>query len=91
MSPFKVKRGDRVLLETDDWVAAERKRLDSRAGVGDYGPTIVGTHPTHDFRVGTCGRCGAWNNGSYGSRMPCGYDRSVTLLEALAREEAARR
>jgi hypothetical protein len=83
----------RVLTETDDWVEAE-----SRASVENWPKDgslrIRGTHPTHDWddqRPRRCRKCDGWDNGSYGSHAPCGYDWSgESLAAALEREIAAR-
>lgn len=78
-----------VWFETDDWVAAERYASDAlkRREV----LFVRGTHPTHTWAEKRCTGCGAWDNGSYGSHAPCGYDwSSDSLISALDREEAAR-
>jgi hypothetical protein len=100
VSTFKVEddRG-RVILETDDWVQAESRAF-PRPGTGSL-LRVRGTHPTHDWgpprrgqnprHTRRCRDCGAWDNGSYGSHAPCGYDWSRdTLASALEREIAAR-
>lgn len=87
---FTVWRNGRVVLRTDDWVTAQRAAQPSRASES-YGK-VEGTHPTHrwtDERPRRCIDCGGWDNGSYGSQAPCGYDWSQgSLLAALEREEA---
>jgi hypothetical protein len=102
VSTFKVEddRG-RVLLETDDWVEAESRAL-CRPGISNREIRYVrGTHPTHDwYRPGRsagnpdgvprCHRCGGWDNGSYGSHAPCGYDFQTSLVATIERELAAR-
>ncbi len=67
-----------VIFQTDDWVELERFQLELDHTVNYM---IEGTHPSHEWRrsksssVATrCSRCGAWDNGSYGSHAPCGYD-----------------
>ena len=90
----------RVLLETDDWVEAESRAL-IRSGDKNF-RHVRGTHPTHDwYRPGRstgnpdgstrCRNCGGWDNGSYGSHAPCGYDfQGTSLMATLERELAAR-
>ena len=65
------------LLRTDDWLEAndevsDRPR-DEQARI-----RIQGVHPTHSFVVAQgeslCIQCGAFENGSYGSQAPCGFD-----------------
>jgi len=91
-----------VILETDDWVEAESQALAKNWPKGDS-LRVRGTHPSHDWQRGIagdpsqpwdhrrCRRCLAWDNGSYGSHAPCGYDWSKdSLVSALEREIAAR-
>lgn len=112
MATFRVQDGHTTVLETDDWVEAERCAVNASP---QRSLSVIGTHPTHDWdrREPThlssswppahwaapmgalsgarCRRCGAWDNGSYGSHAPCGYDWSKdSLMAALDREEAAR-
>lgn len=100
MSTFKVEddRG-RVVLETDDWVEAESK-ASARRRHGKF-LYVRGTHLTHDwYRPGRtagnpdgvprCRKCDGWDNGSYGSHAPCGYDfGGAALVTVLEREIAA--
>lgn len=94
-------RSGRVLLETDDWVEAlslaepvnwprnDVRRVRGTHPTHDWGPPHPGQRPATDRR---CTRCGGWDNGSYGSQAPCGYDWSRdSLCSALSRERAARR
>lgn len=93
---------DRVLLETDDWVDAQKASIDmhnhSRLAY------VRGTHPTHEWgdphpgqnprHYRRCKKCDGWDNGSYGSQAPCGYDwhgeGGSSLVAAIERELAAR-
>ena len=90
MSTFTVtSRGGRVLLETDDWVDAQVMACDQLRK--DVLPMIRGVHPSHVWEDQRCTRCGGWDNGSYGSQAPCGYDwGQASLHSALEREMAAR-
>ena len=72
---------ERVILETDDWLEAEAKvssfLRDNRNTMQRELPQVRGVHPSHEFATTgnpTCLNCGAWNNGSYGSHAPCGFD-----------------
>lgn len=101
MSTFEVYNRDTgvVVLHTDDWVEAEWHEHEAlKRGTLLY---MRGTHPTHDWSgprkhggitmVRTCAGCGAYDNGSYGSHAPCGYDfGGSSLVAALEREMAAR-
>lgn len=85
-----------VVVETDDWVEAERTCSDALKRSELL--SIQGVHPTHTFpheppsRDDRCVDCGAINNGSYGSHAPCGYDfGGKSLLSALDDEEAMRK
>jgi hypothetical protein len=92
----------RVILETDDWVEAEwRAHTALHEGANGTLLNIRGTHPSHDWSgprehgglglVSTCANCGGYDNGSYGSHAPCGYDFSHdSLVSALERERAQR-
>lgn len=86
MSTFTVvnKQSGTVTLRTDDWMAAERAAL-----VRPHSPllNVKGTHPTHDFVGGRCSRCGARDNGSYGSHAPCGFDFEGRPLIAILQDE----
>jgi hypothetical protein len=82
-----------VVAETDDWVEAQRLVLASHHGYNARKPDlrIVGTHPSHTWSDGRCAACGGFDNGSYGSQAPCGYDwRGRALVTAVADELAAR-
>jgi hypothetical protein len=91
----------RVVLETDDWVEAEERSQVKHWPSSGRPLHIDGTHPTHDWgppREGQgdritrrCRNCDGWDNGSYGSHAPCGYDFSHdSLASALERELAKR-
>lgn len=88
------KYSRRVLLETDDWVDAEVRSAPQRWRSKDEPVSIRGTHPTHDWddqHPRRCRKCDGWDNGSYGSHAPCGYDfGGMSLVGALERELAAR-
>lgn len=82
---------DEVLLETDDWLEAEaevRRIRNHPHMMENEVPQIRGVHPSHDFATSgnpTCKKCGARNNGSYGSHAPCGFDfagRSLAVILA---------
>jgi hypothetical protein len=106
MATFQVynQRSGKVLLETDDWVEAEQRALGRKWPNSQTPIYIRGTHPTHDWSgprkhggttmVRTCAKCGGYDNGSYGSHAPCGYDfdgeGGSSLMAALEREMAAR-
>ena len=98
MSTFQVvnARTGKTVLETDDWVDAENMAVASHAGRSDM-LHVRGTHPSHnwdDQRPRRCRNCDGWDNGSYGSHAPCGYNFSgeggSSLVAALARELDAR-
>ena len=88
------------LLATDDWVEAEAAVI-KRDGMPRTGIThIRGTHPTHSWgppregqveRTPRCTRCGGWDNGSYGSHAPCGYEFTESLVATIRRELEHRR
>jgi hypothetical protein len=93
---------NQLVLETDDWVDAQAAALYKP---GDRGLRHVrGVHPSHvwdsdrstqlTYFAGNCRRCtkcGGWDNGSYGSQAPCGYDwRGGSLVAAVERELALR-
>ena len=90
----------RVVLRTDDWVEACSAALSSNWPRGGQ-LYVRGTHPTHNWgppHAGQeppdprCTACGAWDNGSYGSQSPCGYDWSNdALVTALWRETQERK
>lgn len=94
-----VDRLGRTVLATDDWVEAEwachEALMASRSMDGHDLLHIRGTHPTHAWaRVPNdtprCSKCGAWDNTSYGSHAPCGYDfEGQALVTVLKRERAA--
>lgn len=94
MSAFTVVklRTNQVLLETDDWVAAQACYLEWHKS-GSL-RSVRGTHPSHQWdgqRPRRCTACGGWDNGSFGSQAPCGYDwGSDSLMSAVKRELAAR-
>ena len=81
-----------VMLATDDWVEAENLAYVA-LGKGTL-LSVRGTHPSHiwdDQWTRRCVTCGGWDNGSYGSHAPCGYDfQGESLAAALKRELAAR-
>lgn len=66
--------------------------------------SIRGTHPSHEFGMAVllpgepefkradhrCSKCGAYNNGSYGSHAPCGYQFDGALVTVITRELAQR-
>lgn len=81
-----------VVAETDDWVEAQRLALESHHGHSRQPYLrIVGTHPSHTWENRRCTACGGYDNGSYGSQAPCGYDWSRrALVTAVADELAAR-
>ena len=88
MTTFTVVDRDRpgqTLFATDDWVAAEAFALDSPPRrVYD----VRGTHPTHQWDTQSprrCTACSGWDNGSYGSHAPCGYDFAGESLFAHIR------
>jgi hypothetical protein len=91
---FRVENGHgQTVLETDDWVDAQKTAIDAmRRSVL---LSVHGTHPTHhwDTRQSPprCRDCGSWDNGSYGSQSPCGYDwNRASLTDALTNELAKR-
>jgi hypothetical protein len=101
MSTYSVKddRGN-VRLITDDWVAACSAALTENWPNGTP-LRVTGTHPTHEWNpphegqrppgVRRCAKCGGWDNGSYGSQAPCGYDfGGRSLVATLEREIQAR-
>jgi hypothetical protein len=85
---------DRVVATTGDWVEAQRLLLESRHGHRPRNAPrlrLTGTHPSHAWVNRRCVRCDGWDNGSYGSQMPCGYDhRGLPLVTIVANELAAR-
>jgi hypothetical protein len=103
-----VSQRGRVFLGTDDWVAAQAAAVASHSHrlPDDDWLSVRGTHPTHDWgpplpgqgdsppHARRCRKCGGWDNGSYGSQAPCGYDFSgvggSSLVAAVERELAAR-
>lgn len=87
-----VDQHGRKVLDTDDWVEAQRHVI------GNPYNKVLGTHPTHSWgsgsKHGRCINCGAWDNGSYGSQSPCGYNWERSLVAEIvhileAREAAA--
>ncbi len=73
-----------VVLETDDWVEACSRALTRKPGES---LRVLGTHPSHTWVARRCTTCGAWDNGSYGSQAPCGYDfRGQSLVTTIDRE-----
>lgn len=66
-----------VILETDDWMEAERTHIATRSRQlhgRDERIELVGTHPTHAFEGGRCSTCRVPDNGCYASHAPCGFD-----------------
>jgi hypothetical protein len=110
VSIFTVVRhgSGRIVLETDDWVDAQAAAIAStgRNLRDDDWLSVRGTHPTHEWgpphpdqgdaapHARRCVKCGGWDNGSYGSQAPCGYDfdgpGGSSLVAAVERELAAR-
>jgi hypothetical protein len=101
VSTYHVKDSDgREVLATDDWVEACSAALSPNWPSG-LALRVTGTHPTHDWGPPhegqrspdpRCTRCGAWDNGSYGSKAPCGYDfGGESLVTALWKETQARK
>lgn len=94
MATFEVVENHRrVILRTDDWVEAEL--ASSGKNWTRYTMlTIRGTHPSHDWDdqyPRRCRKCAGWDNGSYPSHAPCGYDfAGGSLAAALEREVASR-
>ena len=83
-------RGLWVVLETDDWVEACSRALTRNWKPGEW-LSVEGTHPSHTWVARRCTTCGAWDNGSYGSQFPCGYDfRGESLVNTIDRELQAR-
>jgi hypothetical protein len=92
------ERGHQALA-TDDWAAAEQAASAGRWPKGGS-LRVRGTHPSHQWgppRPGQatpdrrCTACGGWDNGSYGSHAPCGYDfKGGSLAAAIERELAGR-
>lgn len=95
---------NQLILETDDWVDAQAAALGRRPGTIRH---VRGVHPSHvwDSDCSTqltsyagycrrCTKCGGWDNGSYGSQGPCGYNWDAALVTVIERElgirEAAR-
>jgi hypothetical protein len=104
MSTFTVaaERSGRTVLETDDWVAAQSRALASHHGQSSTAPWlhVRGTHHSHQWgpphegqcdRSLRCVKCGGWDNGSYGSQLPCGYDTRGRALAAIIEDELAER
>jgi hypothetical protein len=107
MSAFVVSdpRG-RVILATDDWVEAERVRMN--AFYKNYPSLmyrIAGTHPSHEWADdvllpgepefmranGRCRKCGSPQGGCHMSHAPCGYAfDGAAWVTIIARELAAR-
>lgn len=89
-------RDGSIILDTDDWVEAL-----SAGESGNFLRHVEGTHPTHQWgapeegqlpdKSMRCTQCRAWDNGSYGSRAPCGYDfRGRALVTVIADEMKGR-
>jgi hypothetical protein len=102
VSTYRVVDGrGRTVLETDDWVEACTAALSAAWSRKRSVRRVRGTHPTHDWGPPhegqrspdpRCVKCGAWDNGSYGSVAPCGYDFSgQALVTALWKETQARK
>lgn len=91
---FRVEnRHGETVLETDDWVDAQKAAIDAMRG--SVLLHVHGTHPTHDWdsrqSPARCLNCGSWDNGSYGSQSPCGYDWDrASLTDAITNELAKR-
>lgn len=90
-----------IIAATDDWVEAlaAMQRTNDELLNDRYGDTytlkIEGTHPSHDFPDphiynGRCSKCGAWDNGSYGSIAPCGYRFTKSLIGTIEDEISKR-
>jgi hypothetical protein len=90
------------VLATDDWLEAEAKvsewlRHHPNTMQMRELPEVRGVHPSHDFPPPgkgnpTCRNegCRSWNNGSYGSHAPCGFDFEGKSLHTLIEERKAR-
>lgn len=77
----------RKVTDTDDWLEAQR------LSAGHPGRQIQGTHPSHDWdtqRERRCRACGGYDNGSYGSQLPCGYDSRGRSLAQIVVDELTR-
>ncbi len=88
MSTFKVVQhgaaSSRTVFETDDWLAAEAFAADARRRNQRLGNldgnnfSVEGVHPSHHFVQAQgetrCTVCGTYDNSSYGSHAPCGFD-----------------
>jgi hypothetical protein len=103
VTTFRIEdnRGNTV-FETDDWVTAQQAALTRNWPRGrelhvrgthpthQWGPPHPGQNPAHSRR---CTKCNGWDNGSYGSQAPCGYDWSrdslVSALECEIRQRQA--
>jgi hypothetical protein len=89
----------RKVLETDDWAEAERRALTQNWPDPRTPLRVRGIHPTHDWddqRPRRCRKCDGWDNGSYGSHAPCGFEWTgpggsslIAVLERLASEEGS--
>lgn len=83
MSTFKIVDSfGSVVARTDDWIEAHRIERLTRTE-RDALLSIRGTHPSHKWAGERCITCGAWDNGSYGSHAPCGYDFAGRSLAAI--------
>ena len=83
-----------VLLSTCDWAVALDRALPENWPDGRTMLCVLGTHPSHDWDLQCpprCRECGGWQNGSYGSVAPCGYDWARPLAAVLKRELEIRR
>ncbi len=79
-----------AVLETDDWVEACSRALTRNWKPGEW-LSVEGTHPSHTWVARRCTTCGVWDNGSYGSQFPCGYDfHGQSLVTTIDHELQAR-
>jgi hypothetical protein len=93
LTVFTVETDDRrIVLGTDDWVDAQAAAIYRGRGPLLY---VRGTHPSHEWDAQAprrCVKCQGWDNGSYGSQAPCGYDfGGASLVSAIERELESRR
>jgi hypothetical protein len=96
---YRNARPDRVVLDTDDWVDALSIAETCNWPRDVWTRSVEGTHPSHEWGPPhpgqqppdpRCVRCAAWDNGSYGSQGPCGYQWDDALVSVIRRELAAR-
>lgn len=82
-----------VLLTTDDGLEAltfehlyrRWKRLGNRRY---YEVRVTGIDPSHTVHGGSCGACGAPDNGCFSIRMPCGWRSTSAFAAETDRWEA---